>query len=80
MYCITPIPESQSISDPSNSALFMSITISALDEAGKNLVHASMTLGPKGGPSLVAEGRSCASASVKAARKRNSTICQAGRR
>lgn len=46
----------------------------------RNLVHASMTLGPKGGPSLVAEGCSCASASVKAARKRNSTICQAGRR
>lgn len=78
MCCITPIPKSHGSSDPSNCACTASITISALAKTPGSLVHASMTLGPKYGPSLVPEGCSCAGAIVKAARKRNSNNLPSG--
>lgn len=78
MCCITPIPKSHGSSDPSNCACTASITISALARTPGILVHASMTLGPKDGPSLVPEGCSCAGAIIEAARKRNSNNLPSG--
>ena len=73
MYFTAPSPESQTTPIPYHSYSHLTSDRSSFFffyKAARNLVHASTTLGPNSGPSFVAEGCSCASASVKAARER----------